>query len=462
MSNARITDADAAAAAATSDIADNLNDLLTNFPASSNPVQDFGTSMNNRAPILVPPPAHQFYCAAALVSGNVASDGNMNLNSKAVKSQCLNTTDFHHQSSNIGYFVHSNASSSLASSPSQPNSLANWLLPLEPASNSSYSTLMQQPVVSCRHPEVGAAASSSSFQEAAFPFPAAAQQQQLQQQDQLRDFNYLFANVGQLTKFDLSERQLRELMRAHSCSDIMEESAPSSPITLAPQDHVVRGQLITALPLPPVDVNDQRASTTTSFDNYQQQHQQQPISAFADDHVSRLQPTRGLDTPVSIPLSVSRMDASDDSSESVLHQQQNGDDNNAIVDTSQRSRAGSSRSRPGSRGRRSRSEGDRGDLLLYRFCCDLLRDPTAYQDIIHWEDERQGVFRIAHAKNVAFLWGLKKDKTNMTYDKMSRSFRYCRDVGYFDEIPRFGVYRSTRLLFKFGEKATNWRSLSSL
>lgn len=69
MSSARTMDADAdgasrtAAAAATSDIADDLTDLLTNFPASFDPVQELGTSTNNKASILVPPPAHQFYRA---------------------------------------------------------------------------------------------------------------------------------------------------------------------------------------------------------------------------------------------------------------------------------------------------------------------------------------------------------------------------------------------------------------
>jgi len=56
----------------------------------------------------------------------------------------------------------------------------------------------------------------------------------------------------------------------------------------------------------------------------------------------------------------------------------------------------------------------------------LLEDATYNPQYIRWENKEEGVFRIVpgQSKQVARLWGLKKNNPNMTFDKLSRSLRY--------------------------------------
>ena len=64
-------------------------------------------------------------------------------------------------------------------------------------------------------------------------------------------------------------------------------------------------------------------------------------------------------------------------------------------------------------------------LHLWEFMRDLLKDPSRRGDIIEWISEKDGVFRVVNSAEVARLWGeKKKNKKEMTYEKMSRSLRY--------------------------------------
>ena len=56
----------------------------------------------------------------------------------------------------------------------------------------------------------------------------------------------------------------------------------------------------------------------------------------------------------------------------------------------------------------------------------LLDDPTYNPAFIRWENKEKGVFRIVpgQSKNIAKLWGIKKNNPTMTFDKLSRSLRY--------------------------------------
>ncbi|ESO05956.1 hypothetical protein HELRODRAFT_63872, partial [Helobdella robusta] len=62
---------------------------------------------------------------------------------------------------------------------------------------------------------------------------------------------------------------------------------------------------------------------------------------------------------------------------------------------------------------------------LWRFMRDLLDDPQFNPVYIKWENREKGVFRIVpgQSKNIARLWGMKKNNPTMTFDKMSRSLR---------------------------------------
>ena len=47
-----------------------------------------------------------------------------------------------------------------------------------------------------------------------------------------------------------------------------------------------------------------------------------------------------------------------------------------------------------------------------------------HDSLIQWKKREQGVFKILDTKEVARLWGLKKEKPQMNYDKLSRSLRF--------------------------------------
>ncbi|BFZ05190.1 hypothetical protein BsWGS_08229 [Bradybaena similaris] len=95
-------------------------------------------------------------------------------------------------------------------------------------------------------------------------------------------------------------------------------------------------------------------------------------------------------------------------------------------------------------------------LHLWEFMRDLLHSPEG-RGIIEWVSRQDGVFRVLNSSEVARLWGeKKKNKKQMTYEKLSRSLRYSRLEGYFADLPKDKSYPK-KLCFKFGSKAKNWR-----
>lgn len=66
-----------------------------------------------------------------------------------------------------------------------------------------------------------------------------------------------------------------------------------------------------------------------------------------------------------------------------------------------------------------------GNLKIKDFINNLLKDDK--NDVIMWLDESQKIFKFTQPQIVASLWGKtkqKKDKKEMTYDKISRALRY--------------------------------------
>ncbi|CAG5114842.1 unnamed protein product [Candidula unifasciata] len=95
-------------------------------------------------------------------------------------------------------------------------------------------------------------------------------------------------------------------------------------------------------------------------------------------------------------------------------------------------------------------------LHLWEFMRDLLHTADG-RGIIEWISRQDGVFRVVNSSEVARLWGeKKKNKKQMTYEKLSRSLRYSRLEGYFADLPKDKNYPK-KLCFKFGSKAKNWR-----
>jgi len=69
--------------------------------------------------------------------------------------------------------------------------------------------------------------------------------------------------------------------------------------------------------------------------------------------------------------------------------------------------------------------GNNGQIQLWQFLLELLTDKE-YQNIIQWLGD-EGEFKLIHAEEVARLWGLRKNKPTMNYEKLSRALRYYYD-----------------------------------
>lgn len=66
-------------------------------------------------------------------------------------------------------------------------------------------------------------------------------------------------------------------------------------------------------------------------------------------------------------------------------------------------------------------------VTLWQFLLQLLLDSSNKQ-LICWTNE-EGEFKLLRAEEVARLWGARKNKPNMNYDKLSRALRY-----YYDKV----------------------------
>ncbi|XP_060068283.1 transcription factor ETV6-like isoform X2 [Ylistrum balloti] len=62
--------------------------------------------------------------------------------------------------------------------------------------------------------------------------------------------------------------------------------------------------------------------------------------------------------------------------------------------------------------------------LLWEFIYQLLQNPHQYSNYVCWENTQDYVFRIINPTGLAQLWGHQKNRTNMTYEKLSRALRY--------------------------------------
>lgn len=66
-------------------------------------------------------------------------------------------------------------------------------------------------------------------------------------------------------------------------------------------------------------------------------------------------------------------------------------------------------------------------VTLWQFLLQLLLD-SSNEHLICWTNE-EGEFKLLQAEEVARLWGARKNKPNMNYDKLSRALRY-----YYDKV----------------------------
>nr|NP_001116439.1 Elk protein [Ciona intestinalis]BAE06397.1 transcription factor protein [Ciona intestinalis] len=73
------------------------------------------------------------------------------------------------------------------------------------------------------------------------------------------------------------------------------------------------------------------------------------------------------------------------------------------------------------------------NVTLWQFLLELLMDPSSNSHLISWTSA-DGEFKLHNSEEVARLWGLRKNKTNMNYDKLSRALRYYYDKNIIKKV----------------------------
>ena len=72
------------------------------------------------------------------------------------------------------------------------------------------------------------------------------------------------------------------------------------------------------------------------------------------------------------------------------------------------------------------------NVTLWQFLLELLLS-NQHGDIIQWTNN-EGEFKLINAEEVAKQWGLRKNKHNMNYDKLSRALRYYYDKNIIKKV----------------------------
>ncbi|KAK3103778.1 hypothetical protein FSP39_021839 [Pinctada imbricata] len=94
--------------------------------------------------------------------------------------------------------------------------------------------------------------------------------------------------------------------------------------------------------------------------------------------------------------------------------------------------------------RRSSESHQKQTIHLWEFLKELLLQPENYSNCIKWIDRERGVFKIEDSSRVARLWGRRKNRPAMNYDKLSRSIRQ-----YYKKNIIRKTENSKRLVYQF-------------
>ncbi|CAG0883515.1 unnamed protein product [Cyprideis torosa] len=92
----------------------------------------------------------------------------------------------------------------------------------------------------------------------------------------------------------------------------------------------------------------------------------------------------------------------------------------------------------------SSTVGGSSHIHLWQFLKELLMDPAQYHSSIRWLDRQAGIFKIEDSVKVARLWGKRKNRPAMNYDKLSRSIRQYYRKGIMKKTDR-----AQRLVYQF-------------
>lgn len=93
---------------------------------------------------------------------------------------------------------------------------------------------------------------------------------------------------------------------------------------------------------------------------------------------------------------------------------------------------------------RAASSPNGSHIHLWQFLKELLAQPAVHGSAIRWLDRQRGVFKIEDSVRVARLWGKRKNRPAMNYDKLSRSIRQYYRKGIMKKTER-----SQRLVYQF-------------
>ena len=83
-------------------------------------------------------------------------------------------------------------------------------------------------------------------------------------------------------------------------------------------------------------------------------------------------------------------------------------------------------------------------IHLWQFLKELLMCPSKYGSYIKWLNHQEGIFKIEDSAKVAKLWGMRKNRPAMNYDKLSRSVRQYYKKGIIKKTTH-----SKRLVYQF-------------
>ncbi|VDP02157.1 unnamed protein product, partial [Soboliphyme baturini] len=96
------------------------------------------------------------------------------------------------------------------------------------------------------------------------------------------------------------------------------------------------------------------------------------------------------------------------------------------------------------------THGMESNVTLWQFLLELLLN-NRYHQIIRWTNT-DGEFKLLNAQEVARLWGMRKNKPNMNYDKLSRALRYYYDKNIIRKV------MGQKFVYKFVAFPENARS----
>ncbi|KAH7732017.1 CRE-ETS-4 protein [Aphelenchoides avenae] len=85
-----------------------------------------------------------------------------------------------------------------------------------------------------------------------------------------------------------------------------------------------------------------------------------------------------------------------------------------------------------------------GTIHLWHFIREVLDNPKQYGSCVRWVNREEGTFKIESSHHLARYWGLRKNRCQMNYDKLSRSLRQYYKKGIIQKPEK-----KQRLVYKF-------------